>query len=64
MRARDIKVGEVGGIRLVEVVVAFCEGGVGCCDGWEEECRGGYLLGDNAFVNYAMPYYGIEDSSL
>ncbi len=35
--AGDVEIGEVGAIRLVEVVVAFPEGRVGGCDDWEEE---------------------------
>lgn len=37
VRASDVEIREVGAVRLVEVVVAFPQGGVGGCDDGEEE---------------------------
>lgn len=39
-----VHVGEVGGVGLVEVVVAFQGGGTGCANCREEEAAGGEML--------------------
>ena len=64
MRAGDVKVGEVGGVGFVEVVIAFCEWGVGSCYSWEEEGRRRYFCRDNAFVKQTMAQYGVVNSNL
>lgn len=63
MRAGDVKVGEVGGVGFVEVVVAFCEWGVGSCYSWEEDGRRRYFCRDNAFVKHTMAQDGVVDSN-
>lgn len=44
--ARDVKIGEVGGVGLVKVIVTFIEPAVGGGDGGEEEGGGAQGWGD------------------
>lgn len=54
VRARDIQVGEVGRVGLVQVVVAFVERAVGGGDYGEEERRGREGGRDSRFAEEAM----------
>ena len=64
MRARYVQVGEIRAVRLVEVVVAFCEGRVRGCYYGEEERGGCDWWGDVGEGEEAVFEDGVEDAIL